>query len=61
MVKNLSCVSHGSLKRFPHKFTNVTYFCIKYIFLHKIGLNLLCVKLFCWSKGENEQANIVHP
>ena len=21
MVKNLSCVSHGSLKRFPHKFT----------------------------------------
>ena len=22
MVKNLSCVSHGSLKRFPHKFTS---------------------------------------
>ena len=21
MVKNLSCVSHGSLKRFPHTFT----------------------------------------
>ena len=21
MVKNLSCASHGSLKRFPHKFT----------------------------------------
>ena len=23
MVKNLSCVSHGSLKRFPHKFTSL--------------------------------------
>ena len=22
MVKNLSCVSYGSLKRFPHTFTN---------------------------------------
>jgi hypothetical protein len=22
MAKNLSCVSHGSLKRFPHTFTN---------------------------------------
>ena len=25
MVKNLSCVSCGSLKRFPHTFTNVTH------------------------------------
>ena len=24
MVKNLSCVSYGSLKRFPHTFTNVS-------------------------------------
>ena len=23
MVKKLSCVSHGSLKRFPHTFTSV--------------------------------------
>ena len=23
MVKNLSCVSHGSLKRFPHTFTSL--------------------------------------
>ena len=23
MVKNLSCVSYGSLKRFPHAFTSV--------------------------------------
>ena len=23
MAKNLSCVSHGSLKRFPHTFTTV--------------------------------------
>ena len=25
MVKNLSCVSHGSLKRFPHRFTNTSF------------------------------------
>ena len=25
MVKNLSCVSVGSMKRFPHTFTKVTY------------------------------------
>ena len=25
MAKNLSCVSHGSLKRFPHTFTNVRH------------------------------------
>ena len=25
MVKKLSCVSCGSLKRFPHTFTNSTY------------------------------------
>ena len=24
MVKKLSCVSHGSLKRFPHTFTTET-------------------------------------
>ena len=24
MVKKLSCVSYGSLKRFPHTFTNIT-------------------------------------
>ena len=25
MVKKLSCVSHGSLKRFPHTFTKPIY------------------------------------
>ena len=34
MVKNLSCVSHGSLKRFPHTFTNVSH-------LLSVRLNLL--------------------
>ena len=26
MVKNLSCVSYGSLKRFPHTFTTATHY-----------------------------------
>ena len=41
MVKNLSCVSHGSLKRFPHKFTTQidlcyeTFYFIYIIYQHR--------------------------
>ena len=36
MVKKLSCVSYGSLKRFPHTFTNITRTTLVYMLLFRI-------------------------
>ena len=43
MVKKLSCVSHGSLKRFPHTFTNVgeTSWQATLVIVHNLGTTFL--------------------
>ena len=39
MIKKLSCVSHGSLKRFPHTFTNLSHiFLFPYLMKYELCL-----------------------
>ena len=71
MFKKLSCFSHGSLKRFPHTFTNTShlYLVLFYIFRYSCNMLFGCTGYYSYENPyqphfpgqENFIGPIVHP